>query len=489
MIINKKIVNCVLFITLVGFLFSCEKIPAAIDLSSNSDSLYFWNEGGETEVKITTNSSTLRAFSEADWLITTVDDYTIKVRALENKGVTSRTTQLKVVAEGATMIINVQQSASSPYLIPNESLVTMPFLEGEKEFFIKTNITSEKWSAICDADWVKVAVDPNINKVTCTVSRNEANQDRQAIIRFSVKNKLLDEVFTLNQEGKPIYYLPYLKWGDTFSSVLSFEEKRGNVVQRIPDGLFFKAWGFQTNSEQFNMIEYDFREGKYFTARLYPNGTYANIAFSKKNMPMLVEFFTKNGFIEERADFFVNKDTKCSALIKRNPTTGLPHIEYNIYAIQPEDYPTLTIEQFLGIFSNYQKGVPFRTPQEYEYEKIHGGILNKEITRSDLTFFDTNPPFLFRYYTLYQNGEMLSTHMGFNDIHYVFFEDEAGNRFFTKEFSKVMNDAGFLLTGNNLHAGRFTFTNQEKGVSFMVFYSTSNFTNGLQRVLTQVQGI
>lgn len=486
---KKCILLLIILSKVVALLFlSCNKECDRPHLGLESEVLYFDEEGGELSVKITSNSHDWHVISNVDWLLCERNGLFMTVKALANKDATPRTSQIKVLAKGITRNIVVEQAPSPAILSPVISSATMPFLEGHSDFYIRTNIQDDSWKVDCDADWIKLSLDRYNNKVSFSVEKNSNREERKAVIRFYNGSNFLGDVFTVIQEGKPIFYLPYERWGVTSREVREFEEKRGNIVKRIPDGIVFKAWGFKTGSDQFDYIEYEFNGNRSFVSRLYPTSQYSTLAFNQVNMSALTDFFLNEGFVEEDPDYFVSEKKKMSATIVRNPSYGLPHIEYKIYAKQTEDYPTLPIEDFLGIFSEYQ-GNSFFTPLEYEYEKTQSGINDPNETSSSKTFFWASSPVLYRIYFLQKTGRILSTNMGFSNLNLVFYEDEGGNLFFTKEFLKLMNDAHFIHSYTNPYTGTHVFQNKERKLSFSVWYGSTKYTNGIKRVLTQVEAL
>lgn len=454
-----------------------DKEPASLSLSTETITLAA--EASETSVTVQSSSSDWSAVAEAEWLTISRSAEGFVAKATANIGASSRSSAIKVFTEGVSKTITVTQTAASNTLQLVTSSELVSFLARNSEFYLKTNIETSRLEVKSTADWLKAELDPTSNKVSFSVEENLANEERRASIEFSYAGQPISESFTVIQEAKPIYYLPSPQWGATAAQVRSFEEGRGNPVTRLPNG-FGSGWGFKTRSNEFNYIEYLFNSQKYYIARLYTSQSYKNKAFGEDEAK-LIKYFEGQGFVKSatETDTYYSESKKMTVKFVRSVTqsSGLtPYLEYTIHSVQSGAMPTLSIEGFLGLFSDFDgdKTKYIYPKSNTDYEAIHEGTENTRFTKAGRAVYDTKSPYLNRFYA-YSNTSLIINTVScvLDDIKYVFFRDELGNLILTKEFKQLMADNGFENTVKE--PDMLVFISLSRKMKLTVFYQKTEF--------------
>lgn len=478
---------------LATMLVSCTKETELVTLQTSTEQLNFSKDPGEQYVDITTNSRDWNAFSEVDWVITQAEESRLKVRVQENNEPLSRSAQIIVRANGVSKKITVEQSAASASLTLSSSSYSLSYLGGDSEVYLSTN-NKKNWRAESNADWIELKEDKNKNRVLFSIARNTTLEDRQAVIQFYIDDKQLEEKFTIDQEALPELILPYGKWGVDDTTIRLFEERRGNYVHRIPDGFLFHDWGYKTPSPTYDYIEYSSTARGTHKARLYASKTHAPNAFNSEDKKKVEEFLLAAGFEkdDEKDEVYINPERKTKAQLLRvhSGIITYPCIEYELYAVQDKEYPTLSLDDFLGVFRNYNRE-PIYIPAQEEFEKEKNSKYDPSKSSSTRWFYHAEYPWLYRFYDLSGNndGRITNYLAGFEDISVVYFQDEVGNYFLTKEFKELMEKSDFKLVDSRPSRNRYKFLNITRNISIVVSIGATNFTGGRQLLLTQVDPV
>lgn len=454
-----------------------DKEPASLSLSTEAITLAA--EASETSVTVQSSSSDWSAVAEAEWLTISRSAEGFVAKATANIGASSRSSAIKVFTEGVSKTIAVTQTAASNTLQLVTSSELVSFLARNSEFYLKTNIETSRLEVKSTADWLKAQLDPTSNKVSFSVEENLANEERRASIEFSYAGQPISESFTVIQEAKPIYYLPNPQWGATAAQVRSFEEARGNPVTRLPNG-FGSGWGFKTRSNEFSYIEYLFSSQKYYIARLYTSQSYKNKAFGEDEAK-LIKFFEGQGFVKSTTEsdtyYSVSKEMTVKFVRSVTQSSGLtPYLEYTIHSVQPRELPTLKIEDFLGLYNDFdgdKNKYIFPTSTE-AYESGKGSTVNTRYTKAGRMVYDTKTPNLIRFYAYSNTTSIIHTVSSVIDkIDYVFFRDRLGNMVLTQEFKELMAANGFENTVKE--TDMFIFINSTRKMRLAIFYQKMEF--------------
>lgn len=483
----------------LGCLFSCTESegpePEVRELSVETDLLHFGRAAEETSVAIATGGQSWRAFPDADWIFTSEEEDRLRIRVGENKSPDARSSSVRIETEGAARTIRITQEGAGVRIDWTDSSITLSYLGGTTESFYRSNMSPD-WSVVCHADWVEVQLDHNKQRCTFVIDPNDALEQREAVVKIFSGGKQLEQSLTIRQEGVPALFIPYTAWGDNIAAIRSFEEGRGNSVYRVPDQFFYSAWGFKTPSPYFNFIEYSLSGRGYYEARLYASKDFASQATLPEGKEMVESFLLSNGFVrvEDEANVYLNEELMTVAtLVKAPKPSGInvpyPYIKYELYPKQEQDYPTLSLDDLLGVFTLY-KGKRLYTPLEEEYEKEKGGgTFVPEKSSKNTKFYSLEYPGMYRMYDISGIG-ITAAYTGYEDIHLFMFQDAIGNYHLTKAFEQVMEDAKFYLEsvmemGNSR---RYKFMHDERRINFVVYLNRNNHSEGKEIAVTKVSG-
>ncbi len=157
-----------------------QKVPI---FSISHDSIDFEGCTSRREIVVTTNISGLKAQSNDEWCLTSVDNNTVQIMVFENMAGQARNTSVIIsLPDGQTQTIKITQSMPTLNVLTNN--INIPKAQTSESVIIESNVSS--WIATCDALWCKVSKDDsNINLV---FDENLSGNIREAKIIVSLPN-------------------------------------------------------------------------------------------------------------------------------------------------------------------------------------------------------------------------------------------------------------------------------------------------------------
>lgn len=479
-------------------LLSCERSDEPQLLRVQTDELNFWSDGGTNTVGVYSDGN-WQAVSEGSWVkVSKSGDDALQIEVLPNGTTVARNTRVKVYDRTLSEEITIRQEGAKPDITFQNQELRVPFTASDQEVFFDSNAGSN-WEVVSGEAWVTTESDPQTHRIFLRIEENETFEERKATLSFQTNGEPFENGYTIIQEARPFYYLPFTKWGSYSNDITRFEEERGNTVVKIPDFMFRKEWGFVTKSPYYDYIEYYMTEGRAFLCWLYSSPEYAKKSLLPAEVAKLDEFFKTRGFEKTMLygeEVYLNPELRTKAQFQRthdNRVLTMPRIEYEYYVKQTGEYPTLEIEELLGIFNDYDGTKIFR-PKEEEYEAGAGGVLVPGYSRTYFKYYKAEKPWIYRSYDISSNykekGRIRACISVFEDLNVAFFQDDIGQLHMTDEMQQLLYDNGFtpIPTVNPISLGGIQYINRDRKLQIRFSYHTTNYTNAVDRLVVQVEG-
>ena len=151
---------------------------------------------------------------------------------------------------------------------------------------------------------------------------------------------------TVEQEGSLPYVLPLLTFPATLGEVMQYEQERGHIMVRVPDGFYSNAsYRFMTRSKLIPYIEYQYSQDN--DAVYYATRTQCTDIALVKDNPDFEAFLLQYGFTrdhEEKAGkviVYAKKDFPALLSVVLGTDDAIINTTY--LAIQDKAYPTFKL--------------------------------------------------------------------------------------------------------------------------------------------------
>lgn len=183
-------------------LISCKPEPS---LSFSSDTLSIDSKGGTFDIDVKANYAWI-ASSDDKWIAFNSasggESGSLIVRISSNKLTDPRTGTIKVVCEGLTKTIRVEQAQKNTLVPKDGDQVQLSWEEQRFELNVDSNVDYEVSTE--ETGWINVVRTKGMSASTVLVSvmENSGTSSRDADIRFVCNGELLRTV-TVTQEGHP----------------------------------------------------------------------------------------------------------------------------------------------------------------------------------------------------------------------------------------------------------------------------------------------
>ena len=247
-------------------LFSCAKedefeMPTLV-LSENS--ITFDKGVSERNISVTTNQASWIASSpqEGDWLSLVQDGNVLKVKAIENKMGSERTSYVLVNANGASGKIAVTQSAADVTLDVAPDAIYLPQTGGEKTVDITTNSSVYDVTTSEEVSWLKIV--KGEEEIKLIAERNDTYQKRE--VKLYAKSGSVIREIVVSQSGIQRYILPiYPGVPQDEHKIMDFELGRGSFLREYQTAMpaygLEETYTFITPSPIFTLIQYCSSDG------------------------------------------------------------------------------------------------------------------------------------------------------------------------------------------------------------------------------------
>ncbi len=282
----------------------------------------------------------------------------------------------------------------------------------------------------------------------------------------------------VKQSGIMFFILPVIDFKKDAKSITAFEEARGSVLR--DKNSYSDSWLFDTKSPFFPFITYKMKSyeglGILEITLLSPD-----VAVFKAELEAFKAYLVENGFAveEDNPNNYYNAEKSVLAEILISEEEKLAGVHYIQKFKQDKEYPT---------FANYPDiaELPWgATAEELKtYEASHNGVLDTENssiqpekTYSNYAYSDANAkgetPFYRAYTLIHDKSGTYNNGIGVKQLLYAntelaFYKAPDEKYYLTKEFMKLMLDAGFEYQGGPDNDGNHTFVSTAKNTNLKI---------------------
>ena len=444
-------------------------------LEVSMDPVNFAKAGGEQAITITTNMDKWVATSplESSWLTLTQSGNQLSVKAALNTEGTDRKGYILVNAGSAAAKISVMQSAGD--VILNISADKVAFLKkgGEQRIDVVSNDNFKVEVDQAASTWLKTTFMEGTNYFTISADINSGTDERTGKI-YVIAGSTTKEV-TVAQEGEALILLPFFAKEPTIGKIAAYEQERGSVLIKTPDGLFnADQYHFATANEEFPLIIYA-------CADAYTNYSQAATATVNGDLckgDKFEKYMTAQGFEKKGEGQYEHKEFPYSITITFED--GGATILSTYAPKQDQDHPTFSeipLKQqmeWTGLFEEEIHGAKYAVVEAWETEK--GATLNTETSALPaFAWFDpakSEANTVARAYWINTEedapadyiDEVNGARVLYDKIDLAMWQD--GNTYYmTKEFEKLLADVGFSYVSTSSNG----YINYVKGNNALVF--------------------
>ncbi|WP_303207716.1 BACON domain-containing protein [Bacteroides oleiciplenus] len=458
--------------------FSCdddnEMEEATLEVSM--DPVNFAKAGGEQTVTITTNMDKWVATSplESSWLTLTQSGNQLSVKANINTEGVERKGYILVNAGSAAAKISVMQSAGDVILNISAEKVAFAKKGGEQRIDVVSNDDFKVEVDQAANTWLTTTFMEGTNYFTISAGMNSGADERTGKI-YITAGSTTKEV-TVSQNGEELILLPFFAKEPTIGKIAAYEQERGSVLIKTPDGLFnADQYHFATANEEFPLIIYA-------CADAYSNYSQAATATTNGDLckgDKFEKYMTTQGFEKKGEGQYNHKEFPYSVAITFED--GGATILATYAPKQSQDYPTFSeipLKQqmeWTGLFEEEIHGAKYAVVEDWEAKK--GATLNTESSNLPaFAWFDpakSDANTVARAYWINTEedkapaeyiSEINGARVLYDKIDLVMWQD--GNTYrMTKEFEKLLADAGFIYLSTSSNG----YLNYVKGNNALVF--------------------
>ena len=411
---------------------------------------------------------------ESTWLTLTQSGNQLSVKANENAEGVERKGYILVNAGAAAAKISVIQSAGDVILNISAEKVAFAIKGGEQRIDVVSNDNFKVEVDQAANTWLKTTFMEGTNYFTISADMNSGTDERTGKI-YITAGSTTKEV-TVTQEGKALILLPFFAKEASIGKIAAYEQERGSVLIKTPDGLFnADQYHFATANEEFPLIIYA-------CADAYTN--YAQAATATTNGDLckgdkFEKYMTAQGFEKKGEGQYEHKEFPYSITITFED--GGATILATYAPKQDKDYPTFSeipLKQqmeWTGLFEEEIHGAKYTVVEVWEAEKE--ATLNTEMSALPaFAWFDpakSEANTAARAYWINTEeddapadymDEINGARVIFDKIDLAMWQD--GNTYYmTKEFEKLLADVGFIYVSTSSNG----YINYVKGNNALVF--------------------
>lgn len=339
----KYLLGCLALLFLLPACKTTEEVEeATLELSTKT--LAFAKDGGEQTVTVSTNKDSWLAFSpqEGSWISLSQEGSTLHVKAAMNELGRERIGAVIVSAGGVQHRISIRQTAAGVVLQPELSHVSFFRDGGRKVVHFKANTSDFQIEVAPGVDWLTVE---GTNRDSFTLVAKATTEKLRRTTKLTLVSGSTAQELTVEQEGSLPYVLPLLTFPATLGEVMQYEQERGHIMVRVPDGFSSNAsYRFMTRSKLIPYIEYQYSQDN--DAVYYATRTQCTDITLVKDNPDFEAFLLQYGFTrdhEEKAGkviVYAKKDFPALLSVVLGTDDAIIQITY--LAIQDKAYPTFT---------------------------------------------------------------------------------------------------------------------------------------------------
>lgn len=469
-----------------------DKIEQVTLSISSKEELVLPSSGGEITLPITTNQGQWRAISSASWLKLRSAGNNLIVEAEANPLVEERIAQIILIAASRELQLTARQMVDGK----NAIVLSQNDLKAErlaKQYRILVKTSSDSWRAEVQGDegsWITLLPRPRYGELIVSLEENRTREQRSC--RILLRDGDATSTLSVEQDGLPFFFLPYMNWGSDYTDAELFEQERGSrltlrprVANPVQGQRAIPYFQFSTVSSAFQHVHYEFLE---FGPRFLYKATLIAQDLSVLKGDELSNFLTKEQYVQrtdiqsnEFNKYYVNEAKKINLQIFINSEAREARLIFTPIVEQPKGETYLMPERLpLGFPITSQS-----TRADVEaWELMAKGEENKTFSssNSDRVFYFASAPYYYRQY-LYEilpavggatpNGaDPLRRTFVTLDNKYQGVYRYGGLFFVTKELEDLLREEGFTFEAYDYTIGAYFYVNQTKKLRLQVGIST-----------------
>lgn len=428
---NKKLKQLFFVVPLLYICFlSCSKDNSSL-LTVSETKLLFTKEASDRKVTVTTNQKQWNFITDADWMKITQSGNTFTIHVAENRTAIERKGKIMIMAGESKQEIDVVQQASDLVVRGLPHKIEIDQWGEERTYEMYTN-TSD-WYIISNAAWITVTSNYPRKEIMIAIAENKSWNMRKTVLSIVSEGKIKDVV--IYQKGAMFYILPFLKFGENYSSVSLFEKSRHSIE--------LNPKNYKTASPAFPLISYKFHHNNKLSEAIIFAGSPEVIKHKSFNTFITAHQFSLVSAFpdEENKSIILYENDNGNAFIEAMAYTAQEKaaVVFREVPYQPQNYPT---------FKKLPHGMNDFTAnmeQVKAWEILHGGIFNNLESNPEVLHFDVkSPPWENRRYLMNQKDQVKQIDCLFSDITQAFYSCE-GEYYLTREFKHLLKKEGFAF--------------------------------------------
>lgn len=468
---------------LIGLMTSCQPKnddgPEEATLTLSATSVTIPNAGGQAQaITVTTNQTKWNAISNSEWLKASVNGNTLQIEATPNEMGKDRSAQILVVAGATNEKINVIQTAADIVLEVSPDAIVVKNSGETKLVSVKSNTGA--WTLDIDEaaqSWISQNVFKDM--IQLEIAPNDG-EPREA--KLYAKSGTIQKEITIQQAGKGNgFHTPLFESFPTQYALLSYEKEQGSFLMGYSapsPGL--PSWGIEPSGAQYEFatscefmpsVTYEFNfEGGYLERISYVS----TLSFEKFKETGYIEF------VEKELGFKIDKSGEIYQGVKEGTDKAGKPVKYKVLmgdakgkaAVifqmptppdpdQPKAMPTyanVPLDAMLdNVLTTTKAG--WKLDDVKKYEAANNGTFNSDNKDKEgniiYVSYDVKAtlPLYHQYWfvgaedkdwdPVKQLGQLSACGQLDADINRVFWKDERGTYYQTKEFKELMEKGGY----------------------------------------------
>ena len=244
----KYLLSCLALLFLLPACKTTEEVEEAT-LALSAEALTFAKESSEQTVTVSTNKDSWMAFSpqEASWINLRQEGNTLYIQAEANEHGRERLGAVIVSAGGAQRRITIRQTAADIVLQPEVTHLSFFRDGGRKVVHFKANTSDFQIELAPGAEWLAVE---GKSRDSFTLVAKATTEKLLRTTKVTLVSGNAVQELTVEQEGSLPYVLPLLAFPAPLGEVMKYEQERGHIMVRVPDGFSSNAsYRFMTRSK------------------------------------------------------------------------------------------------------------------------------------------------------------------------------------------------------------------------------------------------
>lgn len=486
--LSKYLLGCLALLFLLPACKTAEEVEeATLELSTKT--LAFAKDGGEQTVTVSTNKDSWLAFSpqEGSWISLSQEGSTLHVKAAVNELGRERIGAVIVSAGGVQHRITIRQTAADVILQSELSHVSFFRDGGRKVVHFKANTSDFQIEVAPGVDWLTVE---GKNRDSFTLVAKATTEKLRRTTKLTLVSGSTAQELTVEQEGSLPYVLPLLTFPATLGEVMQYEQERGHIMVRVPDGFSSNAsYRFMTRSKLIPYIEYQYSQDN--DAVYYATRTQCTDIALVKDNPDFEAFLLQYGFTrdhEEKAGkviVYAKKDFPALLSVVLGTDDAIINTTY--LAIQDKAYPTFTqlpMHRQAAFPGSRPLGILGASQEEIRnQEKSWKSSLDTKISEPGYDRFipesttgDREAELLRGYFYTTAGGDVPAgdryidhvqgLQVAYADLSLAFWRDPVGKLHLTREVLAFMAASGFPFYGS-FPGGNEAFFNKKTGKAYI----------------------